>query len=105
MSNNLFVNPIVLTGSTATSYKTQMAAAGKIGTLFTLIVTRIRWVNPGISQLLSIGDPISGAILFTCKSNSVGEDVDFDFTADPLMWQDWELNALPGGGTILIYTR
>lgn len=103
MANNLFANPMVITGSLVTSYKTQMAS--KIGTLFTLIVTRIRWVNPGISQSLNIGDPLSGLVLWSGKSNTAGEDIDEDFTANPQIWQDFEIDAFPGGGALYIYTR
>ena len=102
--SNLFVNPIIITGDLATSYKTQMAATGKIGTLFTLVVERIRWVDPGISKTISIGDPLSGAVLFSAKSNTAGEDVDVDFTANPQLWQDFEINAFPSG-TLYLYTR
>jgi hypothetical protein len=106
-------NPIVITSSMATSYKTQLAAAspnaGKnntsYGTLQTLIFEKIRWVNPGISQTLSIGDPISGAVLFLMKSNTAGEDIEIDMDANPIVVSDFEINAFPAGSTLLIYTR
>lgn len=100
---NSFGNPIVLTGSMPQGYKAATAAA--LGTLRVLIVTRIKWVNPGISQSVSIGDPVSGLVLWAAKSNTAGEDVTEDFSADPQLWNDFELNALPGGGTIYIFTR
>ena len=102
--SNLFANPIIITGSLATSYKTQMAVAGKIGTLFTLKVEKIRWVNPGVSQSISIGDPLSGLVLWAAKSNSSGEDVVEDWTANPRLWQDFEIDAFPGG-TLYLFTR
>lgn len=112
MANNLVANPIVITGSMATSYKTQLAAASpnagvnntSYGTLQTLKVEKIRWVNPGNSQSLSIGDPISGLVLWAAKSNSSGEDVVEDFTANPQIWQDFEIDAFPGG-TLYLFTR
>jgi hypothetical protein len=100
---NTFGNPIVLTGSMPQGYKAATAAA--LGTLRTLIVTRIRWVNPGISQTISIGDPISGLVLWSAKSNTAGEDVVENFSPNPQIWQDFELNALPANSTVYIYTR
>lgn len=99
---NLTANPIVITGSLATSYKTQTAAS--LGTLTTLIVERLIWVNPGASKSLSIGDPTSGEVLWTRRSNSAGDDVETDWTANPRIWQDFELNSFPGG-TLYIFTR
>lgn len=100
---NSFGNPIVLTGDMPQGYKAATAAA--LGTLRTLIVTRLRWVNPGISQSISIGDPISGLVLWAAKSNTAGEDVVEDFSADPQLWNDFEINALPANSTVYIYTR
>jgi hypothetical protein len=101
--SNTFGNPIVLTGSMAQGYKAATASA--LGTLRTLIVTRIRWVNPGISQSISIGDPVSGLILWAAKSNTAGEDVVEDFSADPQVWQDFEINVFPANSSVYIYTR
>jgi hypothetical protein len=111
LSNSITSNPIVLTGSLP-SYKTALAAAvpnagphnSSYGTLVSLIIQKLRWVNPGISQTLSIGDPISGAILFLMKSNTTGEDIEIDLDANPVLVQDLSVDVWPGG-TLLIWTR
>jgi hypothetical protein len=101
-SNNLQANPMSIVGS-VTGYKTATAAAQ--GTLRSLLISKIRWVNPGTSQSVTIGDPVSGLTLWSAKSNSSGEDVETDWDANPVLWQDFAINSLPGSGTILIWTR
>jgi len=111
LSNSITSNPILLTASLP-SYKSALAAAvpnaGKnnasYGTLQTLTILKIRWTNPGISQTLSIGDPISGTILELLKSDTTGEDVVEDFTANPVLWQDFSVDVW-NGGSLLIWTR
>ena len=113
MSTLTLGNPIQVTGPLATSYKTQLAAAapnaGKnnssYGTLSTLIFQKLRWVNPGASNTLSIGDPLSGGILFLMKSNTAGEDVEIDMDANPVLISDFEINSFVAGSTLLIWTR
>jgi hypothetical protein len=100
MATNLNSNPILIQGS-VTGYKAQTEAAQ--GTLRTLEVQRLRWVGPGNSQTLSIGDPISGGILEMMKSNSSGEDVEINYIPCRL-WQDFAIDSFPGG-SLLIYTR
>ena len=102
MATNLQSNPIQIQGS-VTGFKSQTQAAS--GTLRTLIIDKIRWVNPGTSQSVTIGDPVSGITLWSAKSNSSGEDVESDFSANPVLWQDFSINAFTGGGTLLIWTR
>lgn len=101
MSTNLLSNPLFIQGSVV-GYKSQTASA--LGTLRTLIVSKIRWVNPGISQTISIGDPISGLVLWSAKSNTAGEDILDDLSADPIVFQDFAIDIFPGG-TLLLYTR
>jgi hypothetical protein len=72
--------------------------------LRTLEVQRIRWENPGTSQSLSIGDPVSGTVLESMKSNSSGEDVEIEYIPTRL-WQDFAIDTFPGSGTLLIFTR
>jgi hypothetical protein len=98
--SNLSLNPIEVTGS-VTGYKSQTQAAQ--GTLRTLIVQRLRWVSPGTSQSLSIGDPTSGTILEMMNSGTVGTDVEIEYVP-PRLWQDFAIDAFPGG-TLLIFTR
>lgn len=103
MANNLTSNPIVITGSMATSYKAQVAAS--LGTLFCIKVERIRWVQAPATSSISIGDPASGLVLWAAANPSATAiDIDGDFTADPRLWRDFEINAFPGG-TLYIYIR
>jgi hypothetical protein len=100
---NLLANPIVIDGDLATSYKTQVASS--LGTLFTLKIEKIIWVAAPAGASLSIGDPNSGLVLWSRKNDSAGAvDIEDDFTADPRLWRDFEINAFPGG-TLYIYTR
>lgn len=107
MATNLQSNPIVITGS-VTGYKAQTASA--LGTLRTLIVERILWVNPPASSSISIGDPISGEILWTRQTgatnttNQASPDIDENWTSNPRIWQDFALDIFPGG-TLYIYCR
>lgn len=87
-----------------------MAVVGKIGTLFTLKVERILWVNPPANSTISIGDPVSGLILWTRQTgtsnstNQASPDIDEDWTENPKLWTDFSIDAFPGG-TLYIYTR
>lgn len=109
--NNLVSNPMVIVGSVV-GYKAALAAASpnagvnntSYGTLQALIIERIRWVNPGNSKSLSIGDPVSGAVLWAATSSSTGADVDEDFSANPIIWQDFAIDTFVGG-TLYIYRR
>lgn len=84
--------------------------ASSIGTLFTLTVERILWVNPPASSSISIGDPTSGAILWTRQTgatnttNQASPDIDEDWTANPRLWRDFSIDVFPGG-TLYIFTR
>lgn len=123
MANNILSNPMVITGSMATSYKTQLAAAvpnagiygiagkgkgvitGAYGTLQTLIIEKIYWENPGtIGDSISIGDPLSGAVLLLLHCEVANQSQLIDFTSNPKLWQDFEIDAFPSG-TLYIYTR
>lgn len=105
--SNLLSNPIVITGSVV-GYKSQTASA--LGSLRTLIVERILWVNPPASSFISIGDPISGTILWTRQTgatnttNQASPDIDENWTTNPRLWQDFAIDAFPGG-TLYIFTR
>lgn len=95
---------MVITGS-VTGYKA--AVASSIGTLFTLKVERILWVNPPISSSLSIGDPVSGEVLWTRNTSSTSTtspDIDEDWTENPKLWTDFAIDIFPGG-TLYIFTR
>ena len=114
MANLLNQNPMILTGSTATSYKSQTAgtlgAAPKNlntvqGTLLTLVVEKLYWENPAtIGDLILIGDPISGLELARLRCEVAGQSQVLDWSANPKIWQDFEINTF-GSGTLYIYTR
>lgn len=103
MSNNLTSNPIVITGSMASSYKASVAAS--LGTLFTLVVEKIYWENPATpgDQVL-IGDPGSGQTLLNLRCETANQSQIVDWTANPRLWRDFEINTF-NSGTLYIYTR
>lgn len=112
MANNLVANPMVITGSLATSYKTQLAAASpnagvqntSYGTLHTLLVDRIEWLSPAtIGDSVTIGDPNSGAVLdkFVCET-ALQSQV-HDFSPYSRLWNDFEINSMPSGTLYIWY--
>src|SRR5277367_498496 len=99
MANVITANPMVITGSMATSYKAQLAAAvpnagiqnGSYGTLHTLLIDRIEWLSPAtIGDTITIGDPVSGATLdkFVCET-ALQSQV-HDFSPYQRIWTDFE---------------
>lgn len=108
MANNFQSNPIVITGSMG-SYKAAIALAkgsgGLASTLTTLIIEKIYWENPlTIGDSVSIGDPISGAVLLLLRCEVANQSQLIDWTANPKIWQDFEINSFVSG-TLYIYTR
>ena len=103
MANNLVANPIVLTGSMSQGYKAATASA--LGTLQTLKVEKIYWENPGtIGDTITLGDPISGLTLLALRCEVANQSQLIDWTSNPKLWQDFEINSFPSG-TLYIYTR
>jgi hypothetical protein len=101
MANNYVVNPIRIDTSFA-SYKGQVAAT--LGTLFTLIVIKVRWVGPGAVGQVDIVDPQGGEQLCALQNSSAnGADIEEDFSASPRLWRDFSVN-LPSG-VLFIYTK
>ena len=88
--------------SALASYKA--AVASSLGTKFTLVVTRLRWVTPGASHSLSVTDPNSGTVLAQLDSDAGGGDVDMDWTAYPRIWDDFSI-GVPAAGKLFVYTR
>jgi hypothetical protein len=64
--NRLHSNPIAV--SSSMSQGCQATVASPFGALPTIIVQKLRWVNPGDRHTLSVGDPICGTILALLKS-------------------------------------
>jgi hypothetical protein len=101
LANNYAVNPIRI-DSSFVSYKAQVATL--LGTLFTLIVTKVRWVGPGAVGQVDISDPQGGEQLCALQNSSAnGPDIEEDFSASPRLWRDFSVN-LPSG-VLLIYTK
>jgi hypothetical protein len=94
-------NPIVI-DTTFSSYKAQVAAT--LGTLFTLVVTKLRWVGPaGVGQIV-VDDPGSGNQLAVLNNSSAnGPDIEQDFSASPRLWTDFSV-VIPSG-KLYIFTK
>ena len=103
MANTLNANPMVITGSLATSYKT--ATASSLGTLRTLMIEKVYWENPlNVGDTITIGDPNSGQALLVLRCEVANQSQLIDWTANPKLWIDFEINAFPSG-TLYLYTR
>ena len=66
---------------------------------------KIEWLSPvTIGDTIIIGDPISGLELakFVCEVALQSQIL--DWTANPRIWQDFEINSVPSG-TLKIWTR
>lgn len=101
MANIYNQNPIRIDTSFA-SFKSQAAAL--LGALFTLIVTKVRWVGPGATGELVIDDPQGGEQLLVMNNSSAnGPDLVEDFSASPRLWRDFGV-SLPSG-ILLVYTK
>jgi hypothetical protein len=101
MANNYVANPIRIDTSFQ-SYKAQVAAT--LGTLFTLIVTKVRWVGPGAVGQLVIDDPQGGEQLAVMSNSSAaGPDLEEDFSASPRLWRDFSV-VIPGG-VLFVYIK
>jgi hypothetical protein len=101
MANIYTQNPIRIDTSFA-SYKAQVAAT--LGTLFTLIVTKVRWVGPGAVGQLVIDDPQGGEQLVAIQNSSAGgPDLEEDFSASPKLWRDFSV-IIPSG-VVFIHTK
>lgn len=103
MANVYTRNPIVIDTSFQ-SYKNQVSAT--LGTLFTLIVTKLRWVGPvGVGDQVIIDDPQGGeqmALLRNTVAN--GPDIEHDYSASPRLWADFSV-VMPVGSKLFIYTK
>lgn len=94
---------MVITGSMAQGYKASVAAS--LGTLFTLKVEKVYWKSPvAQNDQVTIGDPASGLTLLNLNCESAGQSQIVDWTADPKIWRDFEINRFDSG-TLYIYTR
>lgn len=103
MANSLSRNPIYV-DATFPSYKAAVAAT--LGTLFTLIVTKVRWVAPTkAGDQVVIEDPQNGNVLLNMfNPTNTGGDIEEDFSASPRLWSDFAVGTL-SSGRLLIFTR
>ncbi|MHB8501496.1 MAG: hypothetical protein ACYDHE_11200 [Candidatus Acidiferrales bacterium] len=104
MANILNRNPIYI-DTAFQSYKAAVAAT--LGTLFTLIVTRVLWVGPvAIGDEVIIDDPHGGAQLLLLRNTVTnGPDIERDYSASPLLWADFGVPQMPAGSKLFIYTK
>jgi hypothetical protein len=102
MANNLNVNPIYV-DTAFQSYKSSVSTT--LGTLFTLIVTKVRWVGPAAAgQTVTIDDPQGGEQLAQMTSSAANLDVEIDFSAQPRLWRDFSVAIIPSG-KLYIFTK
>lgn len=104
MANKLTANPIYVDTPPVPSYKGSVVAS--LGKLFTLIVTKVRWVNPNaVGDQVTIEDPQNGSILLQMRNpTSTGGDIEEDWSASPRLWSDFAVGKLDSG-RLLIYTK
>jgi hypothetical protein len=102
LANILTRNPIVLDSPLA-SYKSSTAST--LGTLTTLVITKIRWVGTGAAgQTLEVVDPSGGAQLAMLTSVGSGQDIEEDFSASPRLVSDFGVPNVPSG-KVFVFTK
>lgn len=103
MATNLNVNPIHVEGVMATSYKSSVATTQ--GTLITLLVTQLRWLDVGaVGDELLIVDPGSGQELVHEFVSATRSEIVVDWSASPRLWRDFQVVQI-GSGRLDIYTK
>jgi hypothetical protein len=103
MANAYAQNPIYV-DTAFQSYKGQVAAT--LGTLFTLVVTKIRWVGPAsVGDQVVIDDPQGGVQLaFLRNTVAGGPDIEEDYSASPRLWRDFSVAQI-SSGKLFIHTK
>jgi len=103
MANIYTRNPIYV-DTAFQSYKAQVAAT--LGTLFTLIVTKVRWVGPAaVGDQVVFDDPQGGNQLLVMRNTvAAGPDVEEDFSASPRLWLDFGVPQI-ASGKLFIYIK
>lgn len=92
-------NPVIVTAPMATSYKTQMVAAG-LGAFQTVRIKQIRWIGSASGNIYIIAQPLNEGIIAQDVSNGSPTPIDWD--AIPRQYNDFIVTTLTGG-TLLIY--
>lgn len=99
MANNYNANPLYITNSFQ-SYKSQVASI--LGTLFAVRITKFYWENP-----LTAGDEVhivgsNGMDILTLRCESSNQSQIVDWTAAPLLVQDFSVPRIDSG-TLFVY--
>lgn len=99
MANNFNANPLRITNAFQ-SYKSQVASI--LGTLFSFRFTKFYWEDPTNSgdQCLIVGS--NGLDILTLRCESANQSQFVDWTAGPLLVQDFSVPQLDSG-TLYIY--
>jgi hypothetical protein len=94
--SNVPTTNTVLIDTAFQSYKSSVAAT--LGSLFTICVTKIRWVGTAAAgQTVTIDDPQGGAVLAQLTSVAGGGDIELEFSASPRLWRDFSVAQIPSG--------
>lgn len=90
MANNFTSNPIVVDSAMASSYKSSVAAT--LGSLFTLRIQQVRWLDVGtVGDELRIIDPSSGIELIHERLTVASQEIVVDFSALGKIWRDFQV--------------
>jgi len=92
-------NPVIVTAPMATSYKTQMFAAG-LGNFVTCFIKQIRWIGTASGQAFTVAQPLNAGII--AEDISTGVDVIIDWNTAPRQYNDFIVTQLTGG-TLFIH--
>lgn len=99
MSNSYNSNPVVITGTMASGWRSlQTLNSNQIG----LMVLEVRWVNiPAAGLSFKIVDPITNITLLDDQSGTVLAGQIYNNGGNGYQWRDWQVTVL-GGGTLEI---
>lgn len=101
MANNYLVNPIRIDTAMTSSFKALTSAS--IGAFNTLLIKKVYWLNPAtIGDTVSIIDPNSSEELMPLRAEVAGQSILIDFTPQPELWADFEVNQI-SSGVLYIY--
>jgi hypothetical protein len=99
---NIYTRNPIFIDTTFNSYKAQVAVT--LGTLFTLVIVKLRWVGPGAIGQVIVDDPGSGNQLAVLNNSAAtGPDIELDFSASPRLWTDFSV-VIPSG-KLLIFNK
>lgn len=103
MANSYTQNPIVITSTMSSGYKSLVASA--LGSPISLLIDKINWSDAvGTSDVLSIVDPDNGNILLEIANKVANTTWWVDWSPRPKLWRDFKVSTI-GSGTLYIFTR